>query len=179
MGEFAGYDMPIIYKGIIDEHNNCRTNACIFDVSHMGQVRFYGKDSLSFLESLTVGDLKELKNNSASLTVFTNERGGIIDDSIITKMPDFMNVVINAGCKDKDLAHFQQELDTKWNGKDVKMEVIDRSLIALQGPKAAYVLQELVAGNLHNLSFMNASFMDIPTINENVLISRCGYTGND
>jgi aminomethyltransferase len=93
MVPFAGYEMPVQYEeGILAEHINCRTNASIFDVSHMGQVRIHGKDRFDFLESLVVGDIKELKPGSATLSVFTNERGGIIDDTIITNMENYMYI---------------------------------------------------------------------------------------
>jgi aminomethyltransferase len=90
MVEFAGYDMPVQYFGIIDEHNNCRENASVFDVSHMGQIRIHGKDRVEFIESLCCGDIKELKTGSATLSLFTNEKGGIRDDTIITNMTDFL-----------------------------------------------------------------------------------------
>ena len=73
----------------MSEHINCRTNASIFDVSHMGQIRVYGKDRFDFIESLVVGDIKELKIGSGTLSLFTNENGGIIDDTIITNLEQF------------------------------------------------------------------------------------------
>lgn len=90
------------------------------------------------------------------------------------------NVVVNAGCKDNDLARMIKHKEEKWTGKDVTIDYLEnKSLLALQGPKAASVLQLLVAGNLSNLSFMEASLMAIPSIDENVLVSRSGYTGED
>ena len=90
MVPFAGYDMPVQYFGIIEEHMHCRENASLFDVSHMGQVHIYGKDRFSFIESLCVGDIKDLKSGGASLSLFTNDKGGIIDDTIITNMPNYL-----------------------------------------------------------------------------------------
>ncbi len=90
MVEFAGYDMPVQYFGVMEEHYNCRENASVFDVSHMGQVRIHGKDRVEFIESLCCGDIKELKTGSATLSLFTNEKGGIRDDTIITNMNDFL-----------------------------------------------------------------------------------------
>jgi aminomethyltransferase len=88
--------------------------------------------------------------------------------------------VVNAGCKEKDLENMKKAKEENFKNKDVTIEYIeDRSLIAIQGPKAAHTLQNLVAGNLSNLSFMEASFMAIPNIDETVLVSRCGYTGED
>jgi aminomethyltransferase len=90
MVEFAGYDMPVQYFSIMEEHHNCREHASVFDVSHMGQVRIHGKDRVEFIESLCCGDIKELKAGSATLSLFTNQRGGINDDTIITNMKDFL-----------------------------------------------------------------------------------------
>jgi len=90
MVEFTGYEMPVQYFGILEEHHNCRENASVFDVSHMGQIRIHGKDRIEFIESLCCGDIKELKTGSATLSLFTNEKGGIIDDTIITNMSDYL-----------------------------------------------------------------------------------------
>jgi aminomethyltransferase len=107
MVPFAGYEMPVLYsEGIIKEHLHTREYAGIFDVSHMGQVRIVGKDASDFLEKLTVADVKALKKGHATLSLLMNEKGGIKDDCIITKVEeDSFFVVINAGCKDADLAH--------------------------------------------------------------------------
>ena len=129
---------------------------------------------------MCVGDIKELKSGSATLSLFTNEQGGIEDDTIITNMGDYLNVVVNAGCKDNDLDRMIKHKERNWTNKDVVIEYLnDKALIALQGPKANLVLQHLVAGNLANLNFMEASSMAIPSIDENVLVSRSGYTGED
>jgi aminomethyltransferase len=87
---FAGYEMPIQYTGVIEEHLFCRENASIFDVSHMGQIHIYGNDRFNFIESFCVGNIKELKTGSGLLSVFLNENGGIIDDTIITNLPDYL-----------------------------------------------------------------------------------------
>lgn len=90
MFPFAGYDMPVQYFGVIEEHLNCRENASLFDVSHMGQIHIYGKDRFDFIESLCVGDIKELKTGFGTLSVFLNEKGGIVDDTIITNLPEYL-----------------------------------------------------------------------------------------
>ena len=90
MFPFAGYDMPVQYSGVIDEHLNCRENAGLFDVSHMGQIQIHGNDRFNFIESICTGNVKELKTNSGLLSVFLNEKGGIIDDTIITNLPDYL-----------------------------------------------------------------------------------------
>lgn len=180
MVNFEGFDMPVQYSGIIQEHFACRNNAAIFDVSHMGQVKIYGKDAIDFLESLCVSDLKELKEGSGTLTTFTNEEGGIIDDSIVTNMGNYVNVVFNAGRKLVDLKNLDTQLNTLFQGKDVIIEhLTNKSLIAFQGPKSSEYLQKLVTGNLGNLGFMEQAIVEIPKLEEKVGVMRCGYTGED
>jgi len=82
--------MPVQYFGVLDEHHNCREKASLFDVSHMGQIQIHGADRFNFVESLCTGNVKELKIGSGCLSVFLNEKGGIIDDTIITNLPDYM-----------------------------------------------------------------------------------------
>lgn len=180
MVPFEGFEMPVQYTGITDEHFSCRNKAAIFDVSHMGQVRVYGKDRKDFIENLCVADLKEVKLNSGALTVFTNDKGGIIDDSIVTNMDGYLSIVFNAGRKLIDLKNLTDFKNKYFVGKDITIEhLTDRSLIALQGPLAASILQEQVTGNLSNLNFMEQAKMEIPKLNEVAYIMRCGYTGED
>jgi len=182
MVEFCGWSMPIQYgdEGIIPSHLHCRTNASLFDVSHMSQLRLYGKDRQKFLESLVVADLDALPVNHATLSVFTNERGGIIDDTIITKRDGHFHVVVNAGCADKDWAHLTKQLAAfQSKGGDVKLEKYDRSLVALQGPKAESVLASISQGiDLAKMPFMTALEAEVAGV-KGVLVSRCGYTGED
>lgn len=181
MVDFEGFEMPVLYpSGISKEHFACREAAALFDVSHMGQVKVYGKDRVEFLESLCCGDLKELSEGTGALTVFTNDKGGVIDDSIMTNMGDYFNVVLNAGRKFVDLENMNKQLENNFKGKDVKLEhLTEQSLIAIQGPKAAHTLQKLVTGNLSNLGFMEAARMEIPKLGETIGVMRCGYTGED
>ena len=148
MVPFAGYDMPVLYpEGIIKEHLHCRENVGLFDVSHMGQVRIVGKDALAFLERLTVADLKNLAPGKATLSLIMNEKGGINDDCIITKVTDeHFFMVINAGCKDNDLAYMNAHKNgSEWKSKDVAINYNeDNSLIAVQGPKAQQLLDQVV-----------------------------------
>ena len=134
MIEFAGYSMPAFYKGwgINKEHTTCREYAAIFDVSHMGQLKFKGKDRLEFLERVYTADFRKLLLGTSSLSLILNNEGGIIDDSIISNMGDHHHAVINAGNTDVDLAHFNKVLKEEFAGKDVQMEVLkDQALIAL------------------------------------------------
>eukprot|EP01117_Protostelium_nocturnum_P010207 TRINITY_DN3655_c0_g1_i1.p1 TRINITY_DN3655_c0_g1~~TRINITY_DN3655_c0_g1_i1.p1 ORF type:complete len:409 (+),score=165.63 TRINITY_DN3655_c0_g1_i1:155-1228(+) len=178
MVEFAGWSMPIQYEGegILASHFHSRKHSSLFDVSHMAQLRFTGKDRLDFLESLVVGDIKGLAENTATLSLLTNEKGGIIDDTIITNRGDHIFMVVNAGCADKDIAHLRNQL-SKYSG-DVKLERIDRSLVALQGPTSEQVLSKIIGEDLSKLPFMSCKVGKVKGLPD-ILISRCGYTGED
>lgn len=183
MVPFAGYSMPVQYssEGIKASHLWVRSSAGLFDVSHMGQVRLRGKDAVSWLEGLVVADVAGLAPGTGTLSVLTTESGGIIDDTIISNLGDAtIGMVINAGCKDKDLAHMREHLSTaRAAGKDVDIEVLDdAALLALQGPKAAAVLAELAPSlNLSTMAFMASESADVAGIPCHV--TRCGYTGED
>merc|ERR1712137_1374817 len=150
MVEFAGWQMPIQYKdGIIQSHLHCRSDASLFDVSHMLQMEVHGQDATEFVESLAVVDLQSLEVGRSALSVLLSPQGTIIDDTMITREDGFVSLVLNAGCADKDLAHLEAELATwRAQGKDVSLVNMsdDHSLLALQGPKAAAVLAPLLDG---------------------------------
>ncbi|KAI8599349.1 hypothetical protein EDD21DRAFT_162332 [Dissophora ornata] len=181
MVPFAGWSMPVQYSnlGVGASHNWTRANASVFDVSHMLATRITGKDRVKFYETLTVADIESLPVGSSTLSVFTNENGGIIDDTIICKHADSLYVVSNAGCADKDLAHIRAHLtDFQNKGGDVDLKIIDdHALIALQGPKAAAVLEGLVGKDLRDFPFMDGRFMTIKGVDCHV--ARSGYTGED
>ena len=136
MVPFAGWSMPIQYKdSIMDSTVNCRENGSLFDVSHMCGLSLKGKDCIPFLEKLVIADVAGLAPGTGTLTVFTNEKGGAIDDSVITKVKDnHIYLVVNAGCRDKDLAHIEEHMKAyKSKGGDVSWHIHDeRSLLALQ-----------------------------------------------
>ena len=139
-----------------------------------------GKDAIPFLEGLVVGDIAGLADGTGSLSVFTNEKGGIIDDTVVTKVSDTeIYLVVNAGCREKDLAHLNKHLDEyRAKGKDVTMTVHDdRSLLALQGPEAASVLQPYVKEDLSKIYFSNFCKLDINGVP--CFLTRTGYTGED
>lgn len=176
MVPFAGYDMPIQYKGgIVEEHKAVRTNAGLFDVSHMGQITIEGLMAAKFLSTITPTDFSKAPIGTCKYTVLTNENGGIIDDLIITRMDE--NVffsVINAGCTDKDLAWIRSKLPS-----DIKLtHLTSRALLALQGPRAESILQEITSVDLKALGYMKVAKGTI--LNEfECLITRTGYTGED
>uniref|UniRef100_A0A8B9KP45 Aminomethyltransferase n=1 Tax=Astyanax mexicanus TaxID=7994 RepID=A0A8B9KP45_ASTMX len=181
MVEFAGWSMPVQYRDShITSHLHTRHHCSIFDVSHMLQTKVYGKDRVKFMESFVVGDIAELKDNQGTLSLFTNTKGGIMDDLIVTKTDQgYLYVVSNAGCADKDSAHMQARLrEFKAAGHDVDLEYLEESLIALQGPSMARVLQEGVGDDLSKLTFMTSVLTPVFGI-PGCRVTRCGYTGED
>lgn len=173
MVPFAGYNMPVQYPaGIKKEHLHTRENASVFDVSHMGQVSISGENVLAVLESVFPADLQNLEVNKQTYTFLLNEQGGIVDDLMICRRENDFLLVLNAGCKDKDLAYLTQLI-----GDKVTIQVLDElSLLALQGPKAAQVLAELGA-NVANLRFMQGAELTIADFT--TWVTRSGYTGED
>lgn len=171
MVPFAGYSMPVQYpSGVKTEHLHTRAKAGLFDVSHMGQVQLEGADAAEKIEALVPGNIQGLKRGGARYTLFTDGSGGILDDLIITKAEDHLFVVVNAGCKQQDIAHMRDELACG-------LEILDdRALLALQGPSAESVLETLAPG-VADLKFMTAGNFEIA--GAQCLVSRCGYTGED
>mmetsp|Transcript_2387 Transcript_2387/g.4942 ORF Transcript_2387/g.4942 Transcript_2387/m.4942 type:complete len:236 (-) Transcript_2387:380-1087(-) len=163
MVPFAGYELPVLYKGgenggVMKEHLWCRADgkASLFDVSHMGQIRWHGKDRAAFIEKLVVGDIAGLSPGSGLLSLITNDSGGIIDDTVITNAGDFIYMVVNGACKFGDMEHFAQQMKN-FDG-DVAMEYLedDMQLLALQGPGAADVVAKMLPSdfNLTQMAFM-------------------------
>ena len=172
--EFAGYQMPIQYsEGIVEEHRFTRNHSGIFDVSHMGQLFIYGEEDLvDDLERIFPLDLKNLKLNHSKYSFLMNDDAGIYDDLIITKIEDGFLIILNAACKENDFKILNQLLNNKY-----KM-VLDekRSLIAIQGPKSAEILNQII-NNTINLSFMTGSWFKYE--NQKIFVTRSGYTGED
>lgn len=172
---FAGWEMPVQYpEGILKEHLQTRTKAGLFDVSHMCQTRFRGADREKFLEYVTVGDFKALKPTFGRLSLLMLPTGTIKDDTIISKYEDHFLCVLNAGCAPTDLVYIRECL-AGFKG-DVQLEIIDRSLLALQGPAAHEVLGRYVEG-LDKLSFLQGRTACVKGFD--VHLTRCGYTGED
>ncbi|MBN3295090.1 GCST protein, partial [Amia calva] len=181
MVEFAGWSMPVQYRDShIASHLHTRQHCSMFDVSHMLQTKIHGKDRVRFMESLIVGDIAELKDNQGTLSLFTNEKGGIIDDLIVTKTDQgYLYVVSNAGCSEKDSAHMQDRLkEFQSAGHDASLEFLDESLIALQGPSMSRVLQPGLSDDLSKLTFMTSVVTTVFGI-PGCRVTRCGYTGED
>ncbi|XAZ25322.1 glycine cleavage system aminomethyltransferase GcvT [Sinorhizobium sp. B11] len=177
MVPFAGYDMPVQYPaGVMKEHLQTRTAAGLFDVSHMGQVIIKAKsgkyeDVALALESLVPVDILGLAEGRQRYGFFTDENGGILDDLMITHLDDHLFVVVNAACKDEDVAHLQKHLSGTCD-----ITVLDRALIALQGPRAVEALAELWA-DVAAMKFMDVRHCRLHDVS--CLVSRSGYSGED
>ncbi|XUY28096.1 glycine cleavage system aminomethyltransferase GcvT [Agrobacterium sp. rho-8.1] len=178
MVPFAGYDMPVQYPaGVMKEHLHTRTSAGLFDVSHMGQVIVRAKsgkveDAALALEKLVPVDILSLKEGRQRYGFFTDDNGGILDDLMITNRGDHLFIVVNAACKDADLAHMKAHLS---DSCDITL-LDDRALIALQGPRAEAVLAELWAG-VSAMKFMDVR--EVPLHDVLCIVSRSGYSGED
>lgn len=182
--DFAGFMLPVQYAdmSVSGSHLFTRKSASIFDVSHMLQTNISGKDCISWFESICPVDLRGMAHGTSSLTVFLNENGGIIDDLIVTKVSDeILYVVSNAGRLEVDKQHMRETSEMfKKRGKNVNVEFWDvsqRALIALQGPKAASVLQSLTDIQLKDLTFMSSRIGSVAGVE--CRVTRCGYTGED
>lgn len=181
MVPFAGYDMPVQYPtGVLTEHNWTRSDAGLFDVSHMGQAFVVGPDwetTARALEALVPADILNLKPGQQRYSQLTAEDGGILDDLMITRSAyagyeGWAYMVVNAACKDQDFAHIAARLPT---GVSLKPDTT-LALIALQGPKAAAVLDDLIPG-IAATPFM--TFVETKLDGMFIHASRSGYTGED
>ncbi len=176
---FAGYSMPIQFPaGIMAEHGHTRSQAGLFDVSHMGQAWLRAPSGVAALmERLVPGEIQRLGVGRMRYTQLLNADGGIIDDLMVTKFEDGngteeLFIVVNGACKDGDFAHIERELSG-----DAEFELWpERALIALQGPKAAEALASLIPG-VEDMTFMSARKTAYE--GHDVIVSRCGYTGED
>ncbi len=172
--EFAGYQMPIQYKdGIIQEHKFTRTKSGIFDVSYMGQLFIFGKEDLTeSLEKIFPLDLKKINLNQSKYSFLMNDKAGIYDDLIITRIKDGYLIILNAACKDQDFKIIKEKLNNKY---DMNLNE-NLSLIAIQGPDAKNVLEKIIP-NSNKLKFMNGDNFNFE--DTKIYITRSGYTGED
>src|SRR5215470_3939312 len=178
MVPFAGYDMPVQYSsGIIKEHLHTRAAAGLFDVSHMGQIALRPRsrriaDAARALEALLPGDILGLPAGRQRYTMFTNDAGGILDDLMVANHGDHLILVVNAARKVFDETHLRSQLSQSCTVEPL----LDRALLALQGPAAEAVLEAL-AGEVRALRFMDARAATI--LGATCFVSRSGYTGED
>ncbi|CAI5760718.1 unnamed protein product [Candida verbasci] len=180
MVPYAGFEMPVLYnsQSHIDSHNWVRSKVGLFDVSHMLQHKFSGKDSIALLQKITPIDLSLLPINSSSLSVLLNDQGGVIDDCIITKHGDNdFYMVTNAGCREKDVNFIKSEAE---NFNDLKHNTFESALLAIQGPKSQQVLQNFTNEDLSKIYFGQTKFLTLsPLGGAQIHLARSGYTGED
>ncbi len=175
MAPFAGYEMPIQYSGITNEHEAVRNRAGIFDVSHMGEFIIRGKDALQLVQHITSNDASMLYNGKVQYSCLTNEKGGIVDDLLVYRLDDqsFM-LVVNASNIEKDFTHIEKY---KANLDVELLNISDQTaLLAIQGPRAVEILQSLTETPLAEMEYYTFTKGWMGGFG-NVLISATGYTG--
>jgi aminomethyltransferase len=172
MVPFAGYEMPVQYEGIIAEHLWTRENAGLFDVSHMGQLLIHGRSADAALERLMPGDFQFAADMKPKYSLLLDEDGGIIDDLMATRRGDDFYVVVNGATKHGDIDYMQRRLP-----EGVVIDYMrQQALLALQGPRAAEVLETIIPG-VSELGFMHGG--PFQWKGRTLWISRSGYTGED
>ncbi len=182
MTDFAGYEMPLLYSTVRDEHLAVRTACGVFDVSHMGEFIIKGKEALDLIQRVTTNDASKLEIGQAQYSCLPNLQGGIVDDLLVYRLAEdqcsageraYM-LVVNASNIDKDLAWVNEH-----NRFDTRViDISDRTgLIALQGPQAKTVLQTLTDVVLSDLAYYSSTKGQVAGL-DNVLISATGYTGS-
>ncbi len=170
--DFAGYEMPVQYEGIIAEHMAVRNSVGVFDVSHMGEFFIKGKDAVAFLQKVTTNDVSKLSKGKVQYSAACYEDGGIVDDLLVYCFGDYYMTVVNASNIEKDFEWF-----TKNKSGDVQLEnrSDEFSLLAIQGKNSIYTLQKLTDTDLSSMKYYTFSEGRIAGID--AIISRTGYTG--
>lgn len=172
MVEFGGYEMPVQYTSILQEHRKVRTSVGVFDVSHMGEIRVRGKDALAFIQKMTVNDASKLQPGRVQYSAMCYPEGGIVDDLLVYHMGDYYMLVVNASNKDKDFSWLKKHLEGDVGLKDVSDDI---SLLAVQGPQSRAVLQKLTDIDLAELRYYHSTSGILAGVD--MIISRTGYTG--
>lgn len=176
MVPFAGWEMPVQYPtGILEEHRAVRTKAGLFDVSHMGEVDVRGPDALALVQHITTNDASKLEVGQAQYTVMCREDGGVIDDCIVYRFADRYMIVVNAANRTKDVDWIMKHAaDRDVMVTDISDEI---GLLALQGPAAQGMLEELTSVDLSGIRYYH--FAEGMVDDGPAIISRTGYTGED
>ncbi|MGN7357898.1 glycine cleavage system aminomethyltransferase GcvT [Paenibacillus sp. SAF-054] len=174
--DFGGWELPVQFSGIHKEHEAVREAAGLFDVSHMGEFLVKGPQAESFIQHVTVNDVKTLVPGQAQYSAMCYPDGGVVDDLLVYKLEEqsYM-LVVNASNIDKDWEWLQQHLE---DGVQLTNESEGTALIALQGPKAENILSPLVSEDLSKLGAFHF-LQQVPLLGASVLLSRTGYTGED
>jgi aminomethyltransferase len=173
--DFAGWEMPVQFSSVIDEHMAVRTAAGLFDVSHMGEIEVEGKDALAFVQSVTCNDVARLRTGQAHYSALTTPEGTFVDDILVYRRGDHrFLLVVNAGNTDKDF---------EWVRRHVagQVEVENASArwaqIAIQGPRSEEILKPHAAADVHGIAYYH--FVETRVGGAAAILSRTGYTGDD
>ncbi len=171
--EFGGYEMPISYGSIIEEHLAVRQRAGLFDVSHMGEFVIHGSQAAEFVQYATINDINKLKPGQVQYSAMCLENGGIVDDLLVYRFDNHFMLVVNAANIEKDYAHLRRIAESF--EVHVENRSVETALLALQGPKSKQILQSLVGAVLDGLPYYH--FAEAEINGNPVIISRTGYTG--
>ena len=175
MVEFAGWEMPVQYTGVIEEHQAVRRQAGLFDVSHMGEIEVRGPGALDFCQGISANDVARMSEFQAQYNLLLNERGGVVDDVIFYRLPaDVFFICVNASNIDKDCSWIAEHA-----GAAVEVENVSTKYaqLALQGPAAAKIIQPLTSADLGTMKPFHFAFADVGSVR--CLVARTGYTGED
>jgi len=172
MVPFAGYSMPMFYSSIVDEHNAVRNMIGVFDVSHMGEFKISGLGAENFLQLITINDIKKISVGQAQYSALCLKDGGILDDIILYRFDDHFMMVVNAANIKDDYNWLLENVK-----EDVDLEDISEklNLIAVQGPKSAILLNDILNFNIAQLKYYN--FIQLKYNDDLLIVSRTGYTG--
>jgi len=176
--EFAGWEMPILYRGIVDEHEQTRNSGSLFDVSHMGRLYFNGKDAQKFLDHVLTRNVAQQKVGQSRYSLACNESGGVIDDVIVSRDEGHWLVVCNASNRERLVRHFEVARQER-GGFDVRLDDRTEStaMVALQGPRVIDKLSEVLPTDLRSLK--RYSFANDEVMMTRFTVFRSGYTGED
>jgi len=175
MVDFGGWDMPVQYSGILDEHNAVRRAAGLFDVSHMGEIEVRGPEALETVNSVTTNNAAKLKTGQVHYSGLLYEHGGFVDDILVHKVSEeHFFLCVNASNQEKDFEHIRAA--SRWNAR-VEFASDRYAQIAIQGPRALAALQKLTAASLGEIRYYH--FADAAVAEVPARIARTGYTGED
>lgn len=173
--DFHGWEMPIYYSGIVNEHIKTRTLAGLFDISHMGRIEIQDSEAAALLQNVLTIDVEKLKAGQAKYCFMLNPSGGILDDMIVYKMKDKYLLVVNASNRSKILEHIKGCISRQ----SIKINDLTTvsGMVALQGPLSVKLMKDLFSLDLKDMKYYNFSIFNV--LNTETVISRTGYTGED
>lgn len=177
MVDFAGWEMPILYRGIGDEHAQTRNSGSLFDVSHMGRLSFTGKDTAAFLNRVLTRNVSEQRTGQSRYSLVCNEDGGVLDDIIISKDSKNWILVCNGSNREKIVSHLTRQLKESRLEVEMADNTENTAMVAIQGPKVIERMAGILPVELRSMkrySFVSDSFMLIK-----FTVFRSGYTGED